>query len=92
MKLEHIEIYNEDNEAGTIAFNIKNVFAQDGASLFSKYDICLRSGQHCAKLIDNVMGEYASIRCSMYFYNTIEEVDKFVKVAAKGSDFLDAYF
>lgn len=91
-KLDNIIIYNDEEDAYTIAFNIKNVFAQDGASLFSKYDICLRAGQHCAKLIDNVMGEYASIRCSMYFYNTIEEVDKFVKVAAKGSDFLDAYF
>ena len=34
-KLEHVEIYNEDNEASTIAFNIKNVFAQDAASYFA---------------------------------------------------------
>ena len=91
-KLDNIVIYNDDPDAYTISFNIKDVFAQDGASLFAKYGICLRAGQHCAKLIDGVMGTYASIRCSMYFYNTIEEVDKFVKVAAKGSDFLDAYF
>ena len=74
------------------SFNIKDVFAQDASSLFAKYDICLRAGQHCAKLIDGVMGTYASLRCSLYFYNTIEEVDEFVKVASKGSDFLDAYF
>jgi len=91
-KIEHIEIYNEDNEAGTIAFNIKNVFAQDAASYFAKYNICLRAGQHCAKLIDGVIDTYASVRCSFYFYNTIEEVDKFIEVASKGSDFLDAYF
>lgn len=91
-KLEHVEIYNEDNEASTIAFNIKNVFAQDAASYFAKYNICLRAGQHCAKLIDGVIDTYASVRCSFYFYNTIEEVDKFIEVASKGSDFLDAYF
>ena len=91
-KLDNIEIYNDDEDATTITFNVKNVFAQDAASLFAKYDICLRAGQHCAKLIDGVLNTYASIRCSFYFYNTIEEVDKFVKVAAKGSDFLDAYF
>ena len=91
-KLSHIEIYNEDDEASTITFNIKNVFAQDAASYFAKYNICLRAGQHCAKLIDGVLDTYASVRCSFYFYNTIEEVDKFVEVASKGSDFLDAYF
>ena len=91
-KLEHVEIYNEDNDASTITFNIKNVFAQDAASYFSKYNICLRAGQHCAKLIDGVIDTYASVRCSFYFYNTIEEVDKFIEVASRGSDFLDAYF
>ena len=91
-KLPHIEIYNEDNDASTITFNIKNVFAQDAASYFAKYNICLRAGQHCAKLIDGVINTYASVRCSFYFYNTIEEVDKFIDVASKGSDFLDAYF
>lgn len=91
-KLDNIILYNDDEDAYTIAFNVKDVFAQDAASLFAKYDICLRAGQHCAKLIDGVMGTYASVRCSLYFYNTIEEIDKFVKVAAKGSDFLDAYF
>lgn len=91
-KLDNVEIYNDEADAYTIAFNIKNVFAQDSASLFAKYYICLRAGQHCAKLIDGVIGTYASLRCSFYFYNTLEEVEKFVKVAAKGSDFLDAYF
>lgn len=91
-KMSHIEIYNEDNDAGTIAFNVKNVFAQDAASYFAKYNICLRAGQHCAKLIDGVINTYASVRCSFYFYNTIDEVDKFIEVASKGSDFLDAYF
>lgn len=91
-KMEHIEIYNDESEANTIAFNIKNVFAQDSASYFAKYNICLRAGQHCAKLIDGVINTYASLRCSFYFYNTIDEVDKFIQVASKGSDFLDAYF
>ena len=91
-KMPHIEIYNEDNDANTIAFNIKNVFAQDAASYFAKYNICLRAGQHCAKLIDGVIDTYATVRCSFYFYNTIDEVDKFIEVASKGSDFLDAYF
>ena len=91
-KLDNVILYNDDEDAFTISFNIKDVFAQDAASLFGKYEICLRAGQHCAKLIDGVMGTYASLRCSLYFYNTEEEIDKFVETASKGSDFLDAYF
>lgn len=91
-KLDNVILYNDEEDAFTISFNIKDVFAQDAASLFGKYDICLRAGQHCAKLIDGVMGTYASLRCSLYFYNTEEEIDKFVETASKGSDFLDAYF
>ena len=91
-KLSNVTIYNDDEEASTISFNIKDVFAQDAASLFAKYNICLRAGQHCAKLIDGVIGTYASLRVSLYFYNTEEEVDKFIETASKGSDFLDAYF
>ena len=32
--------------------NIKNVFSQDGASLFNTYGIAIRAGQHCAKILD----------------------------------------
>ena len=65
---------------------------RDRVHYFSKYNICLRAGQHCAKLMKDVIETYASVRCSFYFYNTIEEVDRFIEVARKGSDFLDAYF
>lgn len=91
-KLDNIEIYNEESKGSTIVFNIKNVFAQDGASYFNKYGICLRSGQHCAKLVEGVIGTYATLRCSFYYYNTFKEIDKFIEVASKGSDFLEAYF
>ena len=29
---------------------------------------------------------------SFYFYNTFEEIDKFIEVCKKGDDFLDAFF
>lgn len=91
-ELDNVEIYNEHIKGSTIAFNIKGVFAQDAASLFNKYNICLRAGQHCAKLIDGVINTYATLRCSFYYYNTYEEIDRFIEVCKKGSDFLDAYF
>ncbi|MCD8027528.1 MAG: cysteine desulfurase [Erysipelotrichaceae bacterium] len=90
-QLDNIEIYNE-NSQGAIAFNIKNVFSQDGASLFNTYGICVRAGQHCAKILDEFLNVTNTLRVSFYFYNTIEEIDAFIEVCKKGDDFLDAFF
>lgn len=90
-QLDNIEIYNEDS-TGAIAFNIKGVFSQDGASLFNTYGIAVRAGQHCAKILDDFLNVTNTLRVSFYFYNTKEEIDKFIEVCKKGDDFLDAFF
>ena len=90
--LNDVEIYNANTPTGIIAFNIKNVFAQDGASLFNHYGICVRSGEHCAKLIHNFLNVDQTIRASVCFYNTKEEIDYFIEICKKGGDFLDAFF
>lgn len=89
--LDNITIYNE-NGTGAIAFNINNVFAQDGASLFNANGVAVRAGEHCAKLLDEYLGVRTTLRASFYFYNTEEEIDAFVEVCKKGDDFLDAFF
>lgn len=91
-ELDNVIIYNEDSESGIITFNIKNVFAQDAASFFNYHGIAVRSGEHCAKVLGDYLKTYATLRASLYFYNTKEEIDKFVEVCKKGDDFLDAYF
>lgn len=91
-ELDNIELYNSNTPTGIVAFNIKDVFAQDGASLFNRYGICVRSGEHCAKLIHNFLGVDQTIRASFCFYNTKEEIDYFIDICKKGGDFLDAFF
>ena len=61
-------------------------------ALFNKYGICVRSGEHCAKLIHNHLGVDQTIRASVCFYNTKEEIDYFIEICKKGGDFLDAFF
>lgn len=90
-EIEDVEIYNEDS-TGPIAFNLKSVFCQDAGSLFNTHGIAVRSGQHCAKILDEYLPVSQTLRATFYFYNTIEEVDAFVEVCKKGDDFLDAFF
>ncbi|MBQ6489009.1 MAG: cysteine desulfurase [Solobacterium sp.] len=80
-QLDNIEFYNPDNETGPVTFNGKGVFAQDGAGYLATKDIAVRSGNHCAKILHEVIGTDQTIRASLYFYNTKEEVDRFVEAA-----------
>lgn len=79
--LDNIEIYNPDNEYGPIDFNAKGVFAQDAAGYLASRNIAVRSGNHCAKLLHDIIGTDSTVRASLYFYNTKEEVDRFVDAA-----------
>ena len=90
-ELDNLEIYNE-HSSGAIAFNVKGVFSQDSASLFNTYGIAVRSGQHCAKILDEFLNVTNTLRVSFYFYNTFEEIDQFIEACKKGDDFLDAFF
>lgn len=83
LKLDNIEVYNKNNTVGPIAFNGKGVFAQDGAAYLASKNIAVRSGNHCAKLLHEIIGTDGTIRAGVYFYNTKEEVDRLVE-AAKG--------
>lgn len=84
-KMDNIILYNEDADSGIITFNVKDVFAQDAASFFNANGVAVRSGQHCAKLLQNILGISATIRASIYFYNTKEDVDYFLEICEKAT-------
>lgn len=90
--LDNVEIYNKNSESAIITFNIKNVFCQDAGSYFNYKGIAVRSGHHCAKILPNYLHVTGTVRASLYFYNTKEEIDTFINACKNGGDFLDAYF
>lgn len=79
-EMDYIEVYNEDNYSTTVAFNIKGVFSQDTAIYLDKYNICVRAGNHCAKILKDVFNIANTCRISLSFYNTKEEVDLLINV------------
>lgn len=91
-KCDNVTMYNASSEAGIVAFNIKNMFAQDAGTWLNSKGIACRSGNHCAKMLHEQIHTIATVRASFYFYNTVEEVDRFADIVSKGGDFLDAYF
>ncbi len=80
LEIPHIEIINEEADSGIVAFNVADIFSQDVAYFLNKYNICVRAGNHCAKILKSVTGVKNTIRVSLYFYNTTEEIDSLVEL------------
>ena len=74
-QIPFISIINEESDSGIIAFNVDGVFAQDVAVYLNKYKVCVRAGNHCAKILKNEVGVKNTVRMSIYIYNTKEEID-----------------
>ncbi len=80
LPMEHIDIINLEADSGIVAFNVEGIFSQDVAYYLNKYNICVRAGNHCAKILKNAIGATNSLRVSLYFYNTETEIDEFVEI------------
>ncbi len=78
--IKHIDIINMEADSGIVAFNVDGVFSQDVAVYLDKYNICLRAGNHCAKILKDEVGVKNTCRIRLYFYNTYEEIDRLVEL------------
>ena len=52
----NIRIYNEKSDSGIVAFNIEAVFAQDSSIYLNNYNIYVRAGNHCTKMLKDEIG------------------------------------
>jgi len=87
-EVSDVIIYNKDIESNTILFNLNNIFSQDTSRYLNHYHICVRAGNHCAKMVKDIIGISNTCRVSLYFYNTKEEVDKFIDVIKNHDDLM----
>lgn len=76
---KNIIFYNEKSDSGIITINYKDIFAQDLSIYLDKYNISSRAGNHCAKILKDEIGQKNTVRISLYFYNTKDEIDVLIK-------------
>lgn len=88
-KIPNINLYNKDSDSGIIVFNINNVFSQDTAVFLNRFNICVRSGNHCAKLLKDEIGITNTCRASLYIYNTKSDIDKLVEALKRQDEVYD---
>jgi len=72
----------QDHE-GIITFTVDGVHPHDVADILGKSGVCIRAGHHCAQPLMDFLGVKSTNRVSFAFYNTEEEVDRFLNELSK---------
>ena len=79
-----LRIFGEaKDKASVISFLVDGAHAHDLATLLDQEGIAVRSGHHCAHPLMQFYGVPATCRASFAFYNTREEVDRFIEAIAR---------
>jgi len=63
-------------KAGVISFLIDDIHPYDAGTIIDKFGIAVRTGNHCAQPIMDLLCIPGSIRASLAFYNTKDEIDR----------------
>jgi cysteine desulfurase/selenocysteine lyase len=71
------------NKVAVLSFLIDGIHAHDLATLLDHEGVAVRSGHHCAHPLMQFFGVPATARASLAFYNTRDEVDRFVEAIAR---------
>jgi cysteine desulfurase/selenocysteine lyase len=82
LQIPYITLYgpkNVENRGGVISFSIEGVHPHDVASIVDADGVAIRAGHHCAQPLMKFLGIPATSRASFYFYNTFDEIDKFIE-------------
>lgn len=73
-------------------FTVTGVHAQDLSTLLDQSGIAIRSGHHCTQPLHRILDITSSARASLYFYNTREEIDRFIAALKETIDFFGSIF
>ena len=83
-KIDGLRIFGTaPDKAAVISFLVEGAHAHDLATLLDLEGVAVRSGQHCAHPLLQWFGVAATVRASLAFYNTHDEVDAFVAALHK---------
>ena len=83
-KVEGLRIIGEAPErAAVVSFLLDGAHAHDLATLLDLEGVAVRSGHHCAHPLMRFYGVAATCRASLAFYNTHDEIERFVAAIGK---------
>ena len=89
LQIDELRIYGTTkNKTSVISFNIEGIHPYDIGSIVDKLGVAVRTGHHCAQPIMDFYKIPGTVRASISFYNTIEEIDVLVDAVIKAKSML----
>ena len=85
-KIPHIIVLGSDKAEehhGIITFKVEGVHPHDIAAIIADANVAVRAGHHCAEPLHQFLQIPSTTRASLMFYNTKEEVQRFLDVVAQ---------
>jgi cysteine desulfurase/selenocysteine lyase len=78
--IPELNIYGQSlHRISVFSFLLENVHTYDAGMILDKMGIAVRTGTHCTQPVMDHFGILGTIRASLVFYNTMEEVDRLVE-------------
>jgi cysteine desulfurase/selenocysteine lyase len=88
-EIEGIRFIGEaKRRSGLVSFIIEGVHPYDLGTIIDKMGVAVRTGHHCAEPVMTRLGIPGTVRASFALYNTMEEVEIFVKAVKKAATML----
>lgn len=76
------------HRSGLVSFVIDGIHPYDLGTIIDKMGVAVRTGHHCAEPVMTRFGIPGTVRASFAVYNTIEEVEVFVKAVERAANML----
>ena len=67
-----------EEHTGILTFTVDGVHPHDVSEILSADGVAVRAGHHCAQPLLAYLGHRATVRASMAFYNTTEDIDRLI--------------
>ena len=71
-----------EEHCGILTFTVDGVHPHDISAILDAADVAIRAGHHCAQPLMQHLGTPSTARASLFFYNTEEEVQRFLDAVA----------
>ena len=76
------------NKASVVSFVVEGIHPYDIGVILDQLGIAVRTGHHCTQPIMDKFKTPGTVRASLAFYNTKEEIDELVKGVIKAKQML----
>ncbi|MCQ2302290.1 MAG: cysteine desulfurase [Bacteroidales bacterium] len=76
------------HRSGLVSFVINGIHPYDLGTIIDKMGVAVRTGHHCAEPVMTRFGIPGTVRASFAMYNTVEEVEIFVKAVERAANML----